>query len=124
MIVAVGLEIVDVVEFRNRWNDGSAAGVFLRDEVEYCASRARPWESYAARLAAKRAFLLALDNSGLGCRAEAGEVEVVRLEGGDVELRLHGGAREALAAAGVDRCHVSVAHTRATATGLVVLERT
>lgn len=123
MIVAVGHEIVDVVEFRKSQTDEFTREVFLRDEIAYCSSRARPWESYAARLAAKRAFLLALGHSGFGGKAEAGEVEVVRLEGGDVELRLHGGAREVLVAAGVDRCHVSIAHTRATATGLVVLER-
>lgn len=122
MIVAVGHEIVDVVEFRKRLTDELVREVFLPEEIAYCDSRARPWESYAARLAAKRALFLAL---GVVPDPQIAwhDVEVVRRGSGDVCIESSGNARRGIHRINATRVHVSMAHTRFSASALVVLER-
>ncbi len=132
MVIGVGIDIIDVARFRAGLNEAMVASRFSQDEAAYCRSRGRPWECFAARLAAKRAFARALaarcgppatssEARGLDARPD---VEVVRSEGGDVELRLSGEARDLALEAGAARWVVSLSHTRNTALAVVVLEST
>lgn len=119
MIVGVGIGTVDVPEFRASLSDSSIRECFLPDEIAYASSRARPWESFAARLAAKMAGLTALD---LGGGADPREVEITRPDSGALGMRFAGAARAAADAMGVAAVHVSVTHTRTCATAVVLLE--
>lgn len=119
MIVGVGIDTVDVPEFRADLSDSRIRELFLPDEIAYATSRARPWESYAARLAAKRAAFRAL---GLRGDVPWKHIEIVRPVSGGLDLKLAGQAREAAEALGVGALHVSVAHTRTSATAIVFLE--
>lgn len=121
MIVGVGIDIVDLGEFRTRLSDALVRGLFLPDEAAYAASRARPWESYAARFAAKEAAMKAL-GAGLSQGVAWTDIEVVREATGELGLRLAGRALDVARAKGVTRSWVSVAHSAATATAVVVLE--
>ena len=75
----------------------------------------------AGRWAAKEAAVKAL---GTGFSAGIGfhDVEIVTLEGGRPELRLHGKAEEVAKALGVRATHVSISHERDMAGAMVILE--
>lgn len=86
MIVGIGIDIVDLAGFRARLSDALIREVFLPDEARYAASRGRPWESYAARFAAKEAAMKAL-GAGLSQGVAWTDIEVTRSASG--ELALH-----------------------------------
>lgn len=78
--------------------------------------------SYAAgRWAAKEAAVKAL-GSGFSTGIGFHDVEVVTLQGGRPELRLHGRAEELAREKGVTALHVSISHERDMAGAMVILE--
>ncbi len=85
----------------------------------YCSVRKAATQHYAGRWAAKEAFLkaLGLSTDGIAFR----DVEVVRDATGRPDLRLHASARAALAAAGGQRCHLSISHEDAYAVAVVII---
>jgi holo-[acyl-carrier protein] synthase len=110
-IIGVGIDIVEVDVFRSRLDSGMIDDLFLPGEREYCSSRARPWESYAARFAAKEAVFKALGaglSQGMGWKT----VEVVREESGAVGVRLMGAALDRARSIGVRLVSLSISHTR------------
>jgi holo-[acyl-carrier protein] synthase len=121
VIVGVGIDIVGLEEFRARLSDALVQEIFLPDEIAYAASRARPWESYAARFAAKEAAMKAL-GAGLSQGVAWRDIEVLRGVSGDLSLRLAGRALDLARGKGVTRSWVSVAHSGAAAAAVVVLE--
>ena len=102
MIVGVGIDIVDLGTFRARLSDALIREVFLPDEARYAASRGRPWESYAARFAAKEAAMKAL-GAGLSQGVAWTDIEVTRSESGELALHFAGRAAEAAKAKGVTK---------------------
>ena len=121
VILGLGIDIVDIGEFRAGLTEALKREVFLPDEMAYAESRARPWESYAVRFAAKEAAMKAL-GAGLAQAISWKDVELVRLESGELELLLHGRARARAEEKGVSSSRVSVSHSRASAAAVVVLE--
>ena len=124
MIVGVGNDIFEVdrmtrelveagVEFRNR--------LFTPREIAYCEGKRYPAQHYAARFAAKEAFLKAL-NTGLRNGLSWQDVEVCHRADGAPELVLSGEARELAAQRGIDRTFLALSHTAALAMASVVLE--
>jgi holo-[acyl-carrier protein] synthase len=120
LVVGVGIDIVDLEEFRSGLTKALIGEFYLPDEISYVSTQVRPWESYGARLAAKRALLRALGED-VGSDVRMSDIEVVRGESGELDLRLTGAVLEASRKAGADAWHVSVSHTRGTALAVVVL---
>lgn len=121
MITGIGIDIVTLATFRRRLDDGLVAELFLPQEIAFCSTRARSWESYAARFAAKEAAFKALQ-AGLEQGLRWHHVEVLRDPAGPVALRLHGEAARLAAEKGVTACHLSLSHTSENAIAMVVLE--
>ncbi len=121
MIVGVGIDIVDIEDFRDRLTDHLVQELFLPDEIGYASSRARPWESYAARFAAKEAAVKAL-GTGLSQGLAWTDLEIVRDDAGGLDLRLTGRALEVLRERGATTCRLSIAHSKRSAVAVVVLE--
>ena len=122
MIMAVGIHIVDLAEFRERLTDDFISGAFLPEEARYAGSRARCHESYAGRFAAKEAVIKALGCHG--CGLEWNQIEVLRNSGsGEVGIRLHGNAALKAARKSVEAVRVSISHCGTAAMAVVVLER-
>ncbi len=119
--MGLGIDIVDLEEFRAGLTDSLVGEFYLPDEIGYARTQARSWENLGARLAAKRAVFKAL-------RAAAGgapvwhEVEVVRHESGEVDVRLSGSALALAGGQGVSECRVSMSHTKRTALAVAILE--
>lgn len=121
VILGVGIDIVDLAEFRGRLTDDLIAELFLPDEIEYCRSQKRSWENFAGRFAAKEAAFKAL-GAGLADGLRFLQVEVVRAGSGAVRLELTGRAAELAAERGVLKTHVSLSHSRTVAAAVVVAE--
>ena len=100
-----------------------ATRVFTAGEREYCQSRgAAAAQSYAARFAAKEAFLKAIQTGWRG-KITWQDIEVVSDADGVPTLNISGEARRIMADRGADRIHVSISHTAEHAVAQVILER-
>ncbi len=121
MIVGIGIDIVDVAEFRRRLDEALIDELFLPGETAYARTQARAWENFAARLAAKEAAFKAL-GAGLAQGLRWRDVEVVREASGAVSMELHGAARARADELDVEGCRVSLSHTRSQAIAMVVME--
>lgn len=124
MIIGIGCDLFEVrrMEETLRLPDGGAVnGVFTPAEAAYCESKRYPARHFAARFAAKEAFLKAL---GTGLRGEMSwqEIEITNDSGGKPSIRLTGETAETAARQGVKRIHVSLSHTAEHAAAQVVLE--
>jgi holo-[acyl-carrier protein] synthase len=123
MIYGVGIDLtpIDRIERAlSRHGDRFERKVFTDGERAYCRGRARPADHFAARFAAKEAWLKALGvPEGLSWH----EIEVVIAEGGRPSLSLRGEAARAVAARGVsEKMHLSLTHAGGMAAAVVVAE--
>ena len=118
----VGTDIVDVCRLATslRRRASLADMVFAPDERRFCDSQRRPECHYAARFAAKEAFLKAL---GLGILSGVAlrEIEVVRDLDAAPRLRLGPTASAALARSGGEATVLSFSHGHRVAMALVVV---
>lgn len=97
--------------------------VFTAGEREYCDSKgAVAFQSYAARFAAKEAFLKALKTGWRGKIAWQ-DIEVLNDNDGAPTLSVTGEARKLLDRTGAERIHVSISHTSEHAAANVILEK-
>lgn len=122
MILGIGTDIVEVariaksietIEFREK--------IFSAIEIAYCETKTHKAESYAARFAAKEAFFKALGTGWRGGMA-FNEVEISNDTLGKPWLRVLGKTAEILAEKNIEKMHVSLSHTKATAIAMVILE--
>lgn len=120
-IIGVGIDIVDIDVFRNRLDDGMVNELFLPGEIEYCSARARPWESYAARFAAKEASFKAL-GVGLSHGLRWKDVEIIKEISGAVSVQLSGKALEHAGKKKVKQVHLSISHSGENAIAVVTME--
>jgi holo-[acyl-carrier protein] synthase len=122
MILGVGIDLCEVDRIRRLLEKDSerfVRRVYRAGEVAYCRDKRHPEIHFAARFAAKEAFLKAL---GRGWRLGWTQLEVVRSESGKPELALSGRAAEVADRRRVARIHLTLTHTAATAAAVVILE--
>jgi len=97
--------------------------VFTAAEREYCESKgAAAAQSYAARFAAKEAFLKALKTGWRG-KIQWQDIEVLRDADGVPSLRVAGEALVILDKMGSPLVHLSISHTAEHAIAQVILEK-
>jgi holo-[acyl-carrier protein] synthase len=123
MILGTGIDIIEVerVAFSTGRNSGFRELVFSEREIEYCESKASPFQHYAARFAAKEAFLKAIGrgwDSGLALH----EIEIVHAANGKPQLLLSGKTAAALESLNIRTMHVSLSHLKTYASAVVILE--
>lgn len=123
MIIGIGADLVEigrVERMLQRHPERSQRRLFTEGEIAYCLRSKRPWESFAARFAAKEALFKAL-GTGFASGVSWKEVEVVR-DGGAPLLRLRGETEQFAYSKGVRQSHLTLTHTEALACAFVVLE--
>ncbi len=99
-----------------------AERVFTPAERDYCESKGvAAAQSYAARFAAKEAFLKALKTGWRG-KIKWQDIEVGNDADGVPSLRVTGEATEILKKLGASRIHLSLSHTSEHAIAQVILE--
>ena len=121
MIVSLGIDVVDLEEFRAGLTEDLVGELCLPREAGYVRTQARPWENLGARLAAKRAVLRALGADGVESPPWH-EVEVVRHESGELDVRLTGGTLALAERVGARECSISMTHTKRTALAVAILQ--
>ena len=124
MIVSIGVDIVEVYRIRDTISRTPrfTERVFTPNERSYCEGRgAAAFQSYAARFAAKEAFLKALKTGWRG-KITWHDVEVVSDDQGVPSLAIKGEARHLLQKLGANQIHLSISHTAEHAVAQVILE--
>jgi holo-[acyl-carrier protein] synthase len=124
MIYGVGIDTIEVGRVRRflQKQEGLKEKLFSPAEIEYCESKISWARSYAARYAAKEAFLKAL-GAGLVGQFSLRDIEVVNQKLGQPKLILNGQARRVIRRKKIKRIQVSLSHLKQIAIAIVVLER-
>jgi holo-[acyl-carrier protein] synthase len=124
MIVSIGIDITEVYRMRETIarTPRFAERVFTKAEREYCESKgAAAAQSYAARFAAKEAFLKALKTGWRG-KITWHDMEILNDADGVPSLTVKDEARRILNELGELRIHLSLSHTTEHAIAYVILE--
>jgi holo-[acyl-carrier protein] synthase len=125
MIVSIGIDITEVYRMRETIarTPRFAERVFTAAEREYCEAKGvAAAQSYAARFAAKEAFLKALKTGWRG-KITWHDIEVVNDADGVPSLKITGEALAILNSLGPPQIHLSLSHTTEHAVAQVILEK-
>jgi holo-[acyl-carrier protein] synthase len=121
-IIGIGTEIVEclrVGRMVEQHGEQFLARVFTPAEVQFCQSRRRATEHFAARWAAKEAILKALGSTwrrGM----EWTDIEVRESPGSVPEVELHGAVKELAEGRKLGRLLLTMSHCRAYATATAI----
>jgi holo-[acyl-carrier protein] synthase len=123
MIVGVGIDMIEVGRVLDKVNknNGFREKVFSINEIQFCESQ-RNAEHYAARFAAKEAFLKAT-GFGLLMGDDLSEIEIVTDENGKPSIKLAGNFKKHAVDHGWTKIHVSLSHLQQIACAVVIIER-
>jgi holo-[acyl-carrier protein] synthase len=125
-ILGIGTDIVEVARIERLLRDKGGeflARVFTPTEVEYCNARPKPGPHFAARFAAKEAFMKAI-GTGWAKGVGFGEIGVENNSDGKPRLVLTGEAQSFMDGKGPSFLWLSLSHTKDYATATVVIEST
>jgi holo-[acyl-carrier protein] synthase len=123
MIVGIGTDLIEVERVADKMEkkQGFKELVFSAGEIIYCEARTYKYEHYAARFAAKEAFLKAI---GTGWRngTAFNEIEIYNDEVGKPEIRFHGLTAKTIADLKLGKIFVSLSHLKTMACAMVIIE--
>ena len=124
MISGIGTDIVAIERFQRFIDENNTTllrRLFTEQERTHCSAKKQSASCYAARFAAKEAFLKAL---GIGLRDGISwqDMEIIKDEMGKPEFLLTGRAREIFALQGLKSAFLSLSHDGGNAIAMVVLE--
>ncbi|MEK7309633.1 MAG: holo-ACP synthase [Planctomycetota bacterium] len=128
MIIGIGIDLIEVKRIKALLNKTNLGRIFTAQEMKYCRSKKNPAESFAARFAAKEAFLKAIGTGwGTAQSPKWNGVEVVNNKTRNSQLvirnlRLSGKAKSICWKLKVTRTHLSLTHTKDYAMAVVILE--
>ena len=122
MIDAVGVDIADAERIRKaleRWGDRFVERTFSAREAVYCRKHRDAALRYAARFAAKEAFLKCM---GSARGIPWSEIELLNDRAGKPRIEVSERIRSRLDARKIRQVHVSIPHTGPYAVAVVVFE--
>jgi holo-[acyl-carrier protein] synthase len=124
LIFGAGTDIIEVqrVEDKLVRTESLKNKLFTPTEIAYCESKHRPALHFAARFAAKEAFLKAMGTGWSGGH-KFSEIEVINNTLGKPELFVHGKVKEFCETHGIGTMEVSLTHIKDVASAVVVLEK-
>ena len=123
MKIRTGIDIIEVERIHQSVaNSGPhfTERIYTKSEIEYCSSAANKYERFAARFAAKEAFVKALGTGFTGGISHT-MVEIDKDNNGKPILKLHGRAQEELKKLKVISIDLSISHVRDTAAASVTI---
>jgi holo-[acyl-carrier protein] synthase len=123
MIFGTGIDMIEVerVETKISKDNGFRETVFSAKEIAYCEKKAHPFEHYAARFAAKEAFLKATGTGWINGTA-FNEIEILPDEKGKPVLNLLGETAVTFQSLEIKKISVSLSHLKSIASAVVVIE--
>lgn len=122
MVVGIGIDIIEISRIKKAIESSSFVGrVFTEAEQLYCNARGNQRAaSYAARFAAKEAFVKALGTGFIGGTWH--DIEIVVNEQGRPDVKLTGFFAAEAQKRGIARIMVSLSHSREYAVAQVLAE--
>ena len=123
MVTGIGTDIIEVERIAEKIGreQGFRELVFSAAEIVYCESKTNKYQHYAARFAAKEAFLKAL-GTGWAEGTAFNEIEITHHESGKPLLILTGITAITVQQKGIGHISVSLSHVKAMATAVVIIE--
>ena len=123
MIFGLGTDIIKVDRFEKMVAKGRRylKTIFTESEMNYCESKTRKSEHYAARFAAKEAVLKAL---GMGWRDgfTFSEIEILNDKLGKPMVFLHGKVEDYFQKQKLKQITISLSHSKENAIAVAILE--
>ena len=125
MIAGIGVDIIEVQRIKGaieRHGDRFLNRIYCDLEIEYCRGGAQPYQSFAARFAAKEAVLKSL---GVGWQdgTRFTDIAVVMDAMGAPRISLSGKSLQISKRLGIRNIHISLSHTADYAVAQAVAER-
>lgn len=124
LIFGIGTDIIEVerIEKQLEKNSGLKEKLFTSGEIAYCETKKNKAQHYAARFAAKEAFLKAI---GTGWRdgLQFNEVEVTNDQLGKPLIVLYGKTKDFVAEINITNIQVSLSHIRDMVNAIVIVEK-
>jgi holo-[acyl-carrier protein] synthase len=123
MISGTGIDIIETnrVAEKIARELGFREYVFSENEIAYCESKTNKAEHYAARFAAKEAFLKAL-GTGFPGGLNLNEIEIMPNDAGKPEIYFKASSLQAMQQYAVGKIHLSMSHLTQFACAMVVIE--
>jgi holo-[acyl-carrier protein] synthase len=123
LLKGLGTDIVEVERIASKLkkNKGFKELVFSPAEIAYCESQGKKYEHYAARFAAKEAFLKAIGTGWAGSGTNFNEIEIRNDENGKPQLFLLGKSKDASQNLKDITILVSLSHIKTHAIATVVI---
>jgi holo-[acyl-carrier protein] synthase len=124
LVFGIGTDIIEIqrVADKLRRTGGLKKRVFTPREIAYCESKAKSAQHFAARFAAKEAFLKAI---GTGWRSgyRFVDIEILNNEQGKPGIVVQGKVKDFCQENGITGFHVTLSHIKDLAKAVVVLEK-
>jgi holo-[acyl-carrier protein] synthase len=124
MIVGIGIDTVSISRLENLIQlrgEKFLRKVFSQNEIEEGMRREKNASFFAARFAAREAFVKAL-GTGFRRGVSIRDIEVKKADLGRPELSFTARVEDMLRANGIARCHLSITHDGDSAQAIVILE--
>jgi holo-[acyl-carrier protein] synthase len=123
MIAGIGIDMIEVDRVADKVSkdQGFLQRVFSEREITYCEDKANRFQHYAARFAAKEAFLKAT-GKGLLVGFDLYLIEVISDADGKPEIALSGVYKAMMTENHWIKIHVSLSHLNTVASAVVVIE--
>lgn len=122
MIYGIGTDMVEIIRIQKaiEKNPRFLQKVYTEEEIRYCQRKKNPWQSFAARFAAKEAVSKAM-GTGLG-KIGLTDIEVKNHAAGQPQIVLYGNAKAFAQEHGLGRVHISLSHSEAYAIATAIIE--
>jgi holo-[acyl-carrier protein] synthase len=124
MIKGLGIDMIETARIANSIakESGFRELVFSPGEIAYCEAKADKSQYYAARFAAKEAFLKAL-GTGWKNGTAFNEIEITNDGSGKPEIRLLGETLNTIREMAIGKISVSLSHLKDIAAAVVIIEQ-
>jgi holo-[acyl-carrier protein] synthase len=123
MITGIGIDMIEVARVAKRITkeNGFKEKVFSANEIAFCESNKNKAQHYAARFAAKEAFLKAA-GAGLTLSYELHEIEIIKDSLGKPYIQLKGILKKMAKKKRWSNIQLSLTHLRSLACAIVIIE--
>ncbi len=124
MIKGVGIDIIEVQRVLEKVikDNGFKEKIFSNEEITFCDAQPFNGESYAARFAAKEAFLKAIGR-GLTLDHGLADIAILHDDFGRPYIELRGTFRDEALKNDWNKIHLSFSHLHAIACAVVIIEQ-